>query len=71
MLFLPTVAICSRHSLKFILSPFNFVCAAGKKAMADGVGAFNKAASDEYKSLNKAEKERLLELAGKTAEDEG
>lgn len=39
--------------------------------MADGVGAFNKAASDEYKSLNKAEKERsqLLELAGKTAED--
>ena len=37
--------------------------------MADGVGAFNKAASDEYKSLNKAEKEQLLELAGKTAED--
>lgn len=37
--------------------------------MADGVGAFNKAASDEYKSLNKAEKERLLELASETAED--
>lgn len=33
--------------------------------MADGVGAFNKAASDEYK----AEKERLLELASETAED--
>lgn len=46
-----------------------FLCAAGKKVMANGVGVFNKAASEEYKSLTNVEKERLLEVSMGTALD--
>ena len=42
--------------------------AEGKKSMLDGVGAFNRMASEAYKRLQDGEKERLENMAASTGD---